>query len=74
MIKRFLTRLCIWSYGKVAKPIDKAPMGLPYIRDPENICEGYMPFKPKVSSWAECETDGHYLCQKCSLRKTKTTE
>lgn len=34
------------------------------IRDPENPCFEFEP-GDEVSSWADCETDGHYICKEC---------
>jgi hypothetical protein len=70
MRTKFYLWLCKWSFRKIARPLDKAPMGLPYMRDPENICDSYMPLSRKMFKWGGgCETDGHYLCDGCALNK-----
>lgn len=67
---KILLQLCRWSFSKIAKPISKAPLGTPYVRDADNICEVFTPLKRKLpKSWAECESDGHYLCKECALFK-----
>lgn len=74
MKKKILTWICRWSFKQVAKPLSKAPMGIPFIRDPENPCENFMPMKRANNAWADCETDGHYLCKECALRKVETEQ
>lgn len=50
------------------KKSKKNPVGIPYQRDPENPCEWYEPGKHNQYHFDNCETDGHYLCQKCNHR------
>ena len=51
---------------------DKEPDGVPFRRSPEAPCDGYEPRGTKADDWGDCETDGHYLCQKCCHRKVET--
>jgi hypothetical protein len=49
--------------------VDKLPVGIPGIRDPDNRCAGYTPRKRLVSDApADCESDGHYLCNECVFK------
>jgi hypothetical protein len=42
--------------------------GQPGLRDPDNQCEAFNPGKPGLRGG--CNTDGHYLCDGCTERKT----
>lgn len=54
-------------------PVEKAPMGLPHMRDPDCPCRGYEPeqyysieeSRSIRSRSYDCPGDGHYLCQEC---------
>jgi hypothetical protein len=46
---------------------DKMPVGIKGIRDPDSPCDAYAPDAKPISP--DCETDGHYLCSGCGLRK-----
>jgi len=47
----------------------KLPVGIPGMRDPDNKCPGYTPRKRLPGEpGANCETDGHYLCNKCAFK------
>ncbi len=43
------------------------PVGAPGIRDPELPCEDYRPIGTAYGDEykATCQTDGHYMCEKC---------
>jgi hypothetical protein len=45
----------------------KIPTGIPFHRDPDNICEFYAPGKrfATIPSTNNCQSDGHYLCKEC---------
>ena len=47
------------------------PIGAPNIRDPEFPCEDFEPIGTAYGDKykGECETDGHYMCDKCIWRK-----
>lgn len=47
-------------------------LGSEGIRDPEHPCERFYRGKAEVFL-ADCETDGHYLCQECACRKLAET-
>lgn len=53
-----LWRLC-------AKATPKAPVGLPYMRDPDNRCPIYEPRKRMPGDFRQCYGDGHFLCKEC---------
>lgn len=55
----------LFAYRRCAKPTDKKPVGVPYNRDPENVCPAYEPREKKGIDWDNCQTDGHYLCEEC---------
>lgn len=59
-LARFAWRRAINRLPEAAKPV-----GLPYNRDPENPCEFYEPRPRRVNTWADCQSDGHYLCATC---------
>ena len=58
-----------FAWRRTALAITEMPVGLPTYRDPDALCPGYSPRKRKLEDWADCETNGHYLCSKCCLRK-----
>ncbi len=48
----------------------KLPHGIPGMRDPDNVCSGFTPRKRLIDdAQADCETDGHYLCNECAFKK-----
>lgn len=49
----------------VAYVNDRRIVGMPGVRDPDNVCEG---FDPGTPAGTECMTDGHYLCDECTER------
>lgn len=54
-------RFAIWF----AKTNNMKPVGIPHQRDPDAPCEFYEPTRRTPNLWQDCETDGHYLCNKC---------
>lgn len=46
-------------------PGGRMPVGVPFNRDPDNVCRVYEPRKPGNGDWYECQGDGHYLCEEC---------
>jgi len=40
-----------------------------YIRDPDFPCDWYTPRPPIPSDDTTCQSDGHYLCNECALRR-----
>ncbi len=57
------------AYRKIKTAQPKMLVGVPGIRDPENRCPMYAPRKRRRGdSPAECETDGHYLCNECAFK------
>ena len=44
-------------------------LGAPGVRDPDSPCESYDPSERKLGVFADCETDGHYLCEGCCHRR-----
>ena len=62
----FKISVYFWSlYLKYTDPIKKKPVGIPYHRDPDDICEFYEPFKKARYKFQDCEGNGHELCKKC---------
>lgn len=61
--------LLIWIYRQLVKSVKasgKRPVGIPLERDPDAPCEFYEPVKRFGQyRFNDCETDGHYLCDKC---------
>lgn len=72
-----LSKALIWLgkffftlYFRINPDKAKSIPGIPYQRDPDAPCDGYEPFiKHSNNIFSGCETDGHYLCQKCCHRK-----
>lgn len=64
--------LCRFSYKKMNIVVDKLPIGIPGMRDPDNRCAGYAPRK-RIFGDAnnDCMTDGHYLCKECAFRNDR---
>lgn len=65
--------LMLFAYRRIAKPVTNKPFGVPFNRDPENICESYEPRKKK-GDWDDCQSDGHYLCKQCCHLKEASDE
>jgi hypothetical protein len=64
--------LCRYSYRRMKVSIEKLPVGIPGMRDPDNTCAGYTPRKRLLLDVAaDCETDGHYLCKECAFNREK---
>ncbi len=58
------------AYRKVKISQPKFTVGVPGIRDPENPCPMYSPRKRRYNdARADCETDGHYLCNECAFKQ-----
>lgn len=64
-ILKWLTTFFWRKWLATIKATDTKPVGIPYQRDPEHPCNHYEPAKTGQWSFADCETDGHYLCAKC---------
>lgn len=45
------------------------PVGVPFNRDPDNVCRVYEPGEARDDDWVKCQTDGHYLCEECCHRE-----
>lgn len=56
-----------WSRGEVP---GRKPVGVPGNRDPDHPCDMYAPRERLPGEWADCMTDGHYLCGECAHRDT----
>ena len=60
--------LCRFAYKQMKKPIDKLPVGIPSMRDPDDRCSGYTPRKRLLGDApADCLSNGHYLCGECAF-------
>ena len=63
-MKQITLFLATFFYRWFMRMNDQKPfVGQPALRDPDNPCEAFQPGKP--IGFAECETDGHYLCWTC---------
>lgn len=63
----WLMRLC---YRKIKMAQPNFTVGIPGMRDPENVCSMYAPRKRVIGdAKANCSTDGHYLCGECAFSK-----
>jgi len=59
---------CLEQHGVV----ERQGLGDPHVRDPDAICTEFFPGKP--SETAQCDGDGHYLCQECLMKKRSTMD
>lgn len=58
--------LCRLSYRNMQIAVEKLPVGVPGMRDPDNKCAGYTPRKRLPGDApADYQSDGHYLCKEC---------
>ena len=55
-----------WSW-LVAEVNGRGVVGMPGVRDPENICDEFYPGEPQENN--SCDGDGHYMCSECSKLK-----
>lgn len=55
----------------VAELNGKPTIGVIGVRDSDNPCDGFDGGEP--GPHGKCDTDGHYMCNECSERKTCTT-
>ena len=61
--------LCRLSYKRMKIAVDKLPVGIPGMRDPDHKCSGYSPRKwMQGDANPDCESDGHYLCYECAFK------
>lgn len=65
-MKTLWMRIARFFWRLAANPIEKAPVGLPYMRDPDNRCHVYEPKKKHERDFGDCQGDGHYLCDGCA--------
>lgn len=63
--QEFWKAVALFAYRRWAIPGQPKPVGIPNNRDPQHPCEAYEPRRPHLNDWADCQTDGHYLCDKC---------
>lgn len=76
-LSKIILKLIIFLYRFLVnnlKRIEVKPIGLPLQRDPDAPCEYYEPHRKGTYDFQYCETDGHYLCQKCGHRKIEPNE
>jgi len=62
---KFWLWLLRFAYKKLLIINSRIPDGVPGIRDSSSKCSGYEPREHKLSDWADCASDGHYLCKEC---------
>lgn len=66
---KFWLWLCRLAYNKMKISVEKLPVGIPGMRDPDAKCAGYSPRQRLINdAQADCDTDGHYLCKECAFR------
>ena len=66
--------VALFAYRQWVVPGRPLPLGIPGNRDPDHLCEAYDPRPRHPGDFAECATDGHYLCAGCALRKPEEEE
>jgi hypothetical protein len=73
-----MSRLKHWFWTKVLwlayrNLIEKGicPVGVPGVRDIEFRCDAFDPRPVRFDPNPTCETDGHYLCEKCCHKARK---
>lgn len=64
----FWKAVALFAYRRWAVPGEKKPVGVPGNRDPDAPCSAYEPIRRSKTTWADCQTDGHYLCDECCHR------
>lgn len=65
------TRFGYRRWAATMTPGEK-PHGVPGNRDPKAPCSAYAPRPLRLGEWADCDTDGHYLCDECCHRAAST--
>lgn len=66
----FWVRVMRYAYGKIKSNQKFTGIGVPGLRDKENICEWYSPISKHKNNrhlfiGGDCDSDGHYLCKDC---------
>lgn len=64
-MNKFWTWLAKFAYRRIKSPVTPG-IGFPGLRDPDHRCDYFAPRK-RITSDADCESDGHYLCAQCAL-------
>ena len=54
-----------FAYRRLREVSPVMPIGIPTIRDPDNICRGYAPRQREAWDF-ECWGDRHSLCRRCA--------
>lgn len=67
-MRTFWRWLALYSYRHWARAEPRKPVGIPGNRDPHSPCECYAPRRRRLQDFADCLTDGHYLCKECCHR------
>ena len=70
---RKLFRFAFNRWKATFPPDKKAPVGAPYVRDPDYPCDCYEPGICKAGAWI-CQGDGHYLCSDCRHFEPETED
>jgi hypothetical protein len=67
MTRRFWRWLALFAFRRwsAGQPPGRKPVGVPGNRDPDHRCDSYAPRKLLPGEWADCQSDGHYLCREC---------
>jgi hypothetical protein len=67
-MRPFWRWLALFAYRRWARPGEPKPVGIPGNRDPDHPCPSYEPRPRRWNDFADCMTDGHYLCKECCHR------
>jgi hypothetical protein len=63
-----IAKWAYWRYARGMVASNRRPVGVPGNRDPDSPCPAFEPRPRKLEDFADCETDGHYLCSECCHR------
>lgn len=64
--QKFWVAVARFAFRRARIITEKAPTGLPGIRDSAHPCRMYAPRRPHVLDFQDCQGDGHYLCGECA--------
>ena len=69
--ERFWKAVCLYAFRRWRAGWSRQtmPVGVLNYRDPEHVCDNYVPGKPRPEDWNKCRGDGHYLCDECAYKK-----
>jgi hypothetical protein len=65
LYRRFWRAVALFAYRRWTIEGQPKPVGVPGNRDPDHPCDIYSPRPLRIGDFADCQGDGHYLCQEC---------